>query len=555
MGDITVYRYDVDVSSNGQTETITDVGDVTSAFVRIVGCSKHCSAGPTTSTSNAGPDDASVAVQLTDTDELTFYRQRGTVKVMVEVWVYTGDPGGDYEFISRGRGSITNSGTSNTSSAISSVSDVDKCVPLHNGCIMNEASNSNFEYYPHYMYMDASKQVVVGRNNSGTSGTIYYDVVEFTGSAWSVGHAKSSSHDTNGTAFTGGEVVTMNEASIGSGGSTFDVSDWATAMILDITMGGDSSETGLSDTMIHALPGTGTTTVRMTLDNTNSRNDSDAYCHIIQCDDMAVYRTTNTSISEGNGTYGTVTWPSGAPTTGGIDVLALEWSPGTNGEGTAHVRGAVHAMIRDNSGYEIRHWVHRSGNNVGVAYGVVDLSGLVSAAGVTVTPDLIASEGDMKAPVIKYGVSHPVSLEEAEMTLYESTVAVSYTAEPGLASAEGVLFAPTVTGKALHEAALMTGEGTVLSHDISFLTKVKPEMAQGEFTVNAPTIDTTQLIQPALVQAEMTLNVADWYATVTHQPGKMSGEAVLHKPNVVAQERKPIIPFGYDVKLKITEEV
>jgi hypothetical protein len=383
VGDIRIDRYEVNVSTNGQTQTITDVGDTSSAFVRILGDTKHGSAGPTTSSSNAGPDDACCAVALTDTDELTFYKVTGTVKIMVEVWVYTGSAGGAYEFISRGRGSISNSGSSNTSSAITGISDTDACIPFHNGYISSETSNSNFEYVPHYMYLNSSDQVVVGKNNTGGTTTVYYDVVEFTGSAWSVGHAKSSSHDTNGTHFSGGEVVTMNTASDGSSGSTFDVSDWATALIIDGTMGGDSSETGLSDTMIYILPGTGTTSIRFTLDNTSSRNDSDAYAHILQCDDMAVYHTTS-SITEGNGSYGTApSWPSGAPTSGGTDVLALEWFPGTNGEGTAHARGCIHAQIYDNSGtYEIQNWVHRSGNDCEIAYGVADLSALEDAGSV-----------------------------------------------------------------------------------------------------------------------------------------------------------------------------
>lgn len=380
MADIAVYRYDVNVSSNGQTQTITDIGDTSKAFVRILGDTKHGSGGPTGSTSNAGPDDACGAVQLTGTNELTFYRQIGTVKMMVEVWAYTGSAGGAYEFINRGQGSISCSGSSATSSAITAVSDPDDVVPFHSGYTTTENSNSDFEQACFYMYMNGSKQVVVGRNNSGTTGTIYYQAVEFTGSAWSVGHAKSSSHDTGNAHFSGGEVVTMNTDSTGSGGSTFDVSDWDTAMIIDGTMGGDSSETGLSDTMIYILPASATTQIRFTLDNSSSRNDSDAYAHIIQCDDMDVSRNTS-SISEGNGSYGTPpSWPTGAPTSGGLDVLSLEWFPGTNGEGTAHARGCLHAMIRDNSGYEIRHWVHRSGNDCEAAYGVVDLSALEDSA-------------------------------------------------------------------------------------------------------------------------------------------------------------------------------
>jgi hypothetical protein len=372
---IAIERFEVDVSTNGQTHTLTnDVGDITSAFVRILNGSKKSSAGRTDSTGNLGPDDGSVGVQLTDTDTLTFYGTGvGTQKVMGEVWRYTGSVGGDYEFIVRQRGSVVVSGSSNSAS-LSGVSDIDAVIPMYTGFVCSEASNSNWEYATLYCYVDGSGNIVFGRNNSGTSITAYYEAVEFTGSAWSVGHATTSSQE--GTSFASGASATMNTDSTGTGGSTFDVSDWETAIIMEGSMGGDTSETGISDTIVHCFPGASTTTMYFALDNTASDNDSVCYAHILQCDDLIVKRDNNQSITEGNGTYGTdLSMPTGVSGTTDLAQLALEWFPGTNGEGTAHLRGAVAGQIYDDSGtYKIQHWIHRSGNDVGVRYGVADLS-------------------------------------------------------------------------------------------------------------------------------------------------------------------------------------
>lgn len=381
---IKVERFDVDVSSNGQTYTLSnDVGNIEKAFVRVVGASDSASAGPTGSTGNAPPDQVSCAVQVTGTNELTFYGpgSMSSRKMIGEVWRYVGSGGGSAEFEVKERGSVTiASGVSSGSVSLTGITDRNKCVPLHCGYITANASVSDYEQATVALHIDSSGNLVASRNNTGLNSiTVYYEVVEFTGADWDVGHGISSNHDTNGTFNTGGEVVTMNTDSTGSGGSTFDVSDWETAMILQGTMEGDTAETGLSDCLMYFSPGTGTTSVRCTLDNTNSRNDGDAYFHVIKHADMIVKRDSNSNVIEGNGSYGTaLSMPSGVNGSTPLDELSLEWYPGTNGEGTAHARGRLHAKIADNSGYEIQHWVHRSGNTVKANYGVADLSAILS---------------------------------------------------------------------------------------------------------------------------------------------------------------------------------
>jgi hypothetical protein len=137
----------------------------------------------------------------------------------------------------------------------------------------------------------------------------------------------------------------MNTDSDGQSGSTFDVVDWDTAMIIQGTMEGDTSETGISDTLMYFLPGPSTTTLRCTLDNSGSRNDGVAYAYILQCDDLSVTRDT-ASVLEGDNSYGvSIEAPSGYEVGKNINHIALEWFPGSNGEGTAHARGGLNAIL------------------------------------------------------------------------------------------------------------------------------------------------------------------------------------------------------------------
>ena len=381
--DIQIERFDVNVSSNGQTYTLSnDVGNVTNAFVRITGSSDSASAGPVSNTGNAGPNLAGCGVQLTGTDELTFYlpTNTSTRKMIGEVWRYTGSSSDPNMFDVKERGSITiSNGSSSNNVTLTQIMDRDNFMPIYFGYTTDESSTSDYEAVVIALHIDADNRLIASRNNTGAGNniTIYYEVVEFQGSNWSVGHGVSTNHDANGTFNTGGEIVTMNTDSTGTGGSTFDVSDWETAMILQGTMEGDGAETGLSDCLMYFSPGTSTTTVRCTLDNTASRNDGAAYFHVIKHADMIVKRDNNNNIPEGNNSYGTaLSMPTGVNGSTSIDELALEWFPGTNGEGTAHARGRLHAKIVDNSGYEIQHWVHRSGNTCKAMYGVADFSGI-----------------------------------------------------------------------------------------------------------------------------------------------------------------------------------
>lgn len=380
MADIAVERVEVNVLTSGQTLVITDVGNTENAFVRIVGATCQSSGGPTGSSGNAGPNDMGCRVDLIDTQNLQFTTSDiAPLKVMCEVWRYTGPAGGAYEFKVRQRGSVAfASGDTSNSAAVSGMTDRNDCVPIYSGFTCSQGGNNNQGQGIFGCYIDASNNIVFERGATGSTATCQYQVVEFTGSAWSVGHFLSTGHDTGNT-FPGSQnTVTLNTDSTGAGGSTFDVGNWANAMILQSTMEGDTVEDGLSDCRAYVQPGASTTTVEFGLDNGSSRNDGNGRGHVIVCADMVMAaRTTNTNYSENNGggTYGASIAISSSSD---MDALALEWYPGTNGEGNAHGRGSIHAQIIGSPGsYTIQTWVHRSGNNTKYSMSFADFTAMV----------------------------------------------------------------------------------------------------------------------------------------------------------------------------------
>lgn len=373
--DILVESFDTDIGASGSTYTLTtDVGSVANAFVRKI-TSTDKATGRVGSTGSLSPVNAHTGVEISGTDELSFYKgNSNSQKVVGEVWRYAGDAGGANEFIVRGSYAITVTGSSATQ-AVAGLVNRNNAVPIFNGISTTISSTSDYEEATFGVHINSSGEIVASRNNN-TNGTIvvYVTVVEFTGSNWSVGHGVSASHDTSI------ETVTLNTDSTGTGGSTFDVGDWSTAMIIDASMEGDTGETGLADVTAVIKPAVATTAVTfsVTEQDASARNDGTGYIHVIQHDDLDVNRRENTNLSEGNNSYTTsAAWPVGASTTSDLDQLSMEWFVGSSGTGAAHARGRLTARITAPTG-TIQNWVHRSGNNIRAYYGVVDFTALTS---------------------------------------------------------------------------------------------------------------------------------------------------------------------------------
>ncbi len=379
---VKIESFDVNVATaSSTTHTLTNsVGNLSDGFVRR-NSSIDKQSGPTGSTANANANISCGAAYLSGVSTVSF-RQNSTTsqKIRGEVWRYTGSSGGPDEFIVRGRHTISlGAGTASGSTAVSGIVDTDKCIPFWTGCTQTANTTSDYDASTVSVYIDASDNIQVQRGATTGTLVVYVTVVEFTGANWSVGHARSTSHDTSDA------TVTMNTSSTGTGGSTFSVSSWNQATIVEASLEGDTSETGLSDNLGAWVPGTSTSTVDFLLhQDSNARNDGVAYAHILEHPGLDVNRSSNTNWAEGNGADASVTWPSGASTTSSLDELAIEWFCDTTGTGTAHARGRCSPVITAASG-TMTAWVHRSGNNVGIWYGVIDFTNVDGTAYIVIT--------------------------------------------------------------------------------------------------------------------------------------------------------------------------
>jgi hypothetical protein len=373
MGVIKVESFDVDVTAtNTQTHVLSnDVGSLNNAFVRRT-TSIDKQSGPTASTGNSAPNICSGAAFLSATNQISF-RQNTTTsqKIIGEVWRYTGAVSGPDEFIVRGRYSITlSSGSAAASQVVTGISDRNKCIPFWTGSETDATSVDDYDSSTVSVYIDATDTIQVERGATTGTLVVYITVVEFVGANFSVGHGRSASH--NSTA----ETITLNADSTGLNGLAFDVGSWGNAIIIESSLEGDTSETGISDNLGVWVPDSTTQAQFILQQDSNARNDGVAYCHVLSHPAFVINRDSNTNISEGNGTYATnATWPSGSSTSALLDELSLEWFSDTSGVGTAHARGRLSARITAASG-TIEYWVHRSGNNVRADWGVLELTGI-----------------------------------------------------------------------------------------------------------------------------------------------------------------------------------
>jgi len=398
---------------------------VSKAFVKLNNSTIKASAGPTGSTGNTGPDIGGVGVKLTDTDTVSFNRggSNNTTKVVGEVWRYTGSSGGINEFIKRGSYELSFGNTDTSASvAVSGLTNKDDCVPFLTGWTTDNTNVNDYDEVCFGVYLDSSGNLQATRQATGSSATVYVDVVEFTGSNWSIGHGISTNHDSSIS------TVTLNRDSTGTGGVAYDVGDWSKAFI-EASMQGDTSESGLADLQALVYPTeNGTTQVHfdITSGDGSARCDGNGYVHVLKNEDLIVTRRYDTSIPEGNGSYGTTDWPSGASTTRNIDQLSLEWYVSTSGTGTAWMRGCLGTRITDPTG-TITHWVHRAGNNVIARYGVIDLSQLTSPVSTDSTIDYTQA-GDIVSATIINPIDIEVYSTQNNQTLSSSLDKASNTA-------------------------------------------------------------------------------------------------------------------------------
>jgi hypothetical protein len=313
-------------------------------------------------------------IQLTDTSTLTYYRASGSIsnacRFHSSVVEYTGSAGGPNEILVRGRGSLACNGvtTSNTAT-ISGISDINKCVPFITG-IVHDGGNDDGDSNTAAAWLSGTDTLNVEKGSTSNNVTIYYTVVEFTGTNWNVYHADSGNGQSGDTG-----TVTLREASDGSGATTPSVT-WANTLIVGQFRADHSAgiNDGLADIACIYTPNA-TTTVDWTFNTGHVGSDNRHFVHVIENSEWTVTRYTDTASSANS--YDNVDI-----TSAGLASLAQAFVVGfTHTSGTGYSYGRGWRNYHLNSTTQARHYCHRSGNTLSHNIQVVDLDGMAESDG------------------------------------------------------------------------------------------------------------------------------------------------------------------------------
>jgi hypothetical protein len=365
MGVVKVEAINVDVTADQMVHNLAnDVGSLTSAFFRNT-TQRNASPGPIGNTGNAGGDDVSASPVLETTSTLRYSMTQATSKKSIgEVWRYTGAASGRDEFVTRLRGvGVILGGASQLSIPVAGIVDRNRCIPF----ISINTADTNQSNYHHKMVVasiDASNNLVLDRGDVDTSAvTVFYEVVEFTGSNWVVAHGRRSF--ANGT-------MNLVDDSTGLGGSAQSIGNWDNALIVESYVCGDSSNNAIEDTSFTLEPSGSATALTLGVDST-AANDCVVIAHVISNPGMNTYRAQQVKSIPNNNAYVDEPFPLGAVIPN-LDESCVEWTVFSDGTGTALNRGGLGAFMFNTT--TIRSWVHRTGNTGTYRYGVVDLSNI-----------------------------------------------------------------------------------------------------------------------------------------------------------------------------------
>jgi hypothetical protein len=460
MGVIKVETFDVDVAATPQTYTLTnDVGSLASAFVRNTNPRGH-SGGPVGSTANADPDDMSGYGFLSATDEITFGRLNGTVKMAGEVWRYTGAPGGADEFIVRDRVAVTLTGAGpSTGNAVSGIVDRNRCVAFITGKTCTQNNRNNSAEMGAIAYLDASGDLTVERGSGTSTLVVYVTVVEFTGVNWSVGYAQFGFTDGNKTLYLDSQGNTGSVATV----------DWNTSLIIEARQsGGNGANDAIEDMAFVASPGAATS-VNVATDS-GSANTGDGFVYVLTHPNMTVGRTINSKTISNNNSYVTENFPPGLTLTA-LDESCVEWTVTSDGSGTAHGRGSLNARLIGLT--SIQSWVHRSGNTGTYRYGAANLSAINGAAALILT--------DVDGDNIVSNVQAGVVISGNGFGVAQGSGTVAFAAN---ADGSGTSVAQTVTNWT-DTAITINFDAGLLADTNGFIVVVADDASQGSIAVQA----------------------------------------------------------------------
>jgi hypothetical protein len=385
MGDIAVQRITKDVPRIGATLTaptdFTSFASLGSTVVRN-NCSRFCHCGYYTlgSSTTLDADELSLLVELTDTDEITLSRlvagTDGDGRCDLESWTYTGSSGGVNEFkiISRHEIAMAIGTDSTTATLDNTPSNINDCVCF----IVGQESDSNrddLQDLMHVAWVSGTNTLNVERSSSDGASKVNIVVVEFTGSAWSVGHFVQSSPVSNTWVDT-----TLNTHPDGVSGSTFDATNWSKAMVLGAFKTGGNTYDSLQQTSFVLRPKSGDTN---TVQLYTQSNSGTARGSVIYHSDLSV------TLFEGS-SFSWALSQSVDITSAGLTDLSESGAILTtysSGSGNLFPRGIVNVNL--DSLTSVGLYTGKTGNSAVYALQVVDFSGISSGSPSYNVPEIV----------------------------------------------------------------------------------------------------------------------------------------------------------------------
>lgn len=357
--DFNIQHVQSSVPRNGKTETITSVSSLNNAFVLNNNNRKAQAGRSDLNSSNQNVDDMSGAVKLTSANTLSFYRAgnstNNNTQFSTSVWEYTGIPGGDNEFIVRGRYQVALNGTnSNVTQTLSGITNANNCIPFITGIISNDSS-AGADSGTAIAYLENATTLRLQKGANASNVTVYVTLVEFTGSNWTIAHGNSG-----GVSADNGSI-TLKENANGTGNNV-NVSDWENTIIFSQhrgNMNDNDVDTSISDNWPLVRPGSNTNTVdwKFNANHDATGNTNRHVVHIANNPNITVTRISNNT----SNTAGETGINIAAALTSTSEALIVGTSI-TSGGGTAYGRGWRNYYF--NSTSQIVHWAHRSGNTM-----------------------------------------------------------------------------------------------------------------------------------------------------------------------------------------------
>jgi len=359
MGDIQIQRGFLD-ASNGNTENVTSVTSLSSAFV-LMNNNRMQSAGPSTSTTTQNANGIGGAVELTSTDTITHRRITGTSRHYWELWEYVGLAGGPNEFIVRARETVVFNGVTSINVAISGVTDRNQCVAFVTGITSTITSNGAYSTTATAYLTSNTNLRVEAQPGSGTT-TVYITVVEFTGTAWSISYGELTSGNDGGS-------INMVTDSTGTGGSPANIT-FTNAFIYGLCRAGDTTNVALADHWPRFQIGGSPSTVNFSYDGQHDGTHS-LFAVAIENPGISVSRY-NSNISHQGAQ------PINIASAGltNINRAASFITRQSSGTGTAYARNWVSSEITSTT--NVNMWAHRTGNTLESEIQIVDLANLAT---------------------------------------------------------------------------------------------------------------------------------------------------------------------------------